>query len=165
MIYESNIALNSLILDEKKRLKRGLFFGIILFLISAIYGFLVAGKVFDLVFVFCEIIILIILLCLQYSQIVPNGNLINITAKNIMFGEKEIVVETFPFYVPFWINRDSKRFSFSMNDFKINKTSYPVTKIFDLKNRAIKLSDGEKYVLIIVDYFEKEIADRLTNLS
>ena len=52
-----------------------------------------------------------------------------------------------------------------MNDFKINKTSYPVTKIFDLKNRAIKLSDGEKYVLIIVDYFEKEIADRLTNLS
>eukprot|EP01012_Entosiphon_sulcatum_P055863 TRINITY_DN7846_c0_g1_i1.p2 TRINITY_DN7846_c0_g1~~TRINITY_DN7846_c0_g1_i1.p2 ORF type:complete len:175 (-),score=15.75 TRINITY_DN7846_c0_g1_i1:883-1407(-) len=163
MTYESNFVLSSLILDEEKRLKRGLLFGLILFLISAIYGFIVAGKVFDLVFVFCEIIILIILLCLQYAQIVPNGNFINITANYITFGEQEIVVETFPFYVPFWINRDSRKLSFSTDDFKINKTSYPVTKIFDLKNRAIKLSDNEKYVFIIVDYFEKEVTDKLNS--
>jgi len=160
MNFESSSELISLIELTKEKLVKNFFVTLFIFF-GASFLLYETDKNLDLEFVFFEVIMLVGLFAFDRFQTVTIGRNISKTAVEINFIDDNVVVKTADFKVLFWIDNPSIEFNFKKNQFMLRKSSYRVKAIYDIENRAMKLSKGKIEVYIISDYFEKELELRL----
>ena len=165
MNYTADFGLEGLFDQHKKRMVNNFLFVISLVFIGLIGMYFLGGEVITFTNLLCIFIFLGTMGYMQYSQIVPNGLIVNNTVTEVTIEEDRLVAKTSPFKVLFWINKPSREVVFNINELKVRQVSYPVKAIFDLGDRVIKLTDKEKEVYIIVDYFDKELNDKLLALN
>ena len=165
MNYIADFGLGSLVDQHKKRMVNNFLFAMSLAVIGSIGMYFVGGEVINFTSLFCLFIFLGTMGYMQYSQIVPNGLIVNNTVTEVTIEEGHLIAKTSPFKVLFWINKPSREVVFNINELKVRQVSYPVKTIFDLGNRVIKLTDKQKEVFVIVDYFDKELKEKLLALN
>lgn len=165
MKYTSDFGLSSLINQHRKRMLNNVLFGLFVVLFSLIIMYYLGGERIDFKNLLGVSIFLVTIGFMQYSQVVPNGLIVNNTVLQVILEPDRILVETSPFKVFFWINKPSKQVIFSRSELKVKMVAYPVKSIFDLGNRVIRLTDNEKEVFIIVDYFDGVLKEKLMELA
>jgi hypothetical protein len=162
MIYEANGNLTGVIDQNKKRLIRNFIFAVFVVLAYSVKMNKVAP--IGLLYVFSELLLILVLAFFQYDQIIKPGRMVNKTAARVTLLQEEIIVETFPFKVLFLINKPSCEMKFKIDELKIKKTSNPIKPYFGLDNKIFLLTDREKEAYIIVDYFEKALDEKLKQI-
>jgi|GEM_PF-4255107 len=165
MNYTADFGLELLINQYKKRLVNNVLFGILIVLFSLVIMYFIGGEVIDFKNLLCVFIFMFTIGYMQYSQIVPNGLIVNNTVTEITIEAGRILAKTSPFKVLFWVNKSQKEVVFNIDELKVRQVSYPVKPIYDLGDRAIKLTDNQKEVFIITDYFDKELKNKLMTLQ
>jgi hypothetical protein len=125
----------------------------------------VNGKILNPFYFFGEILFLGIMSYMQYMQIKPNIIVLNNTAIEVNILNEFIILKTAPVNGLFWINKPSKELKFDTKEVIIRRTSYPLKKVYDLDNRAFKLTDKIKEIYIIADFFDKQLYEELTEIK
>lgn len=165
MNYTADFGLGSLVDQHKKRMVNNFLFAKSLVVIGLIGMYFLGGKVINFTNIFCVFIFLGTMGYMQYSQIVPNGLIVNDTVTEVTIEEDRLVTKTSPFKVLFWINKPSREVVFNISELRVRQVCYPVKAIFDLGDRVIKLTDEEKEVYVVVDYFDKELKEKLLDIN
>ena len=165
MNYIADFGLGSLINQHKKRMVNNFLFSMSIVVVSLIAMYFLGGEVINFVNFLCISIFLGTMGYMQYSQIVPNGLIVNNTVIELTIETDRIITKTSPFKVLFWINKPSKEIVFMMSELKTRQVPYPVKAIFDLGDRVVRLADDQKEVYIIVDYFDNELKEKLIDLK
>lgn len=164
MNYIADFGLENLVNQHEKKMVNNFLFSMSIVFVSLICMYFLGGKIINFINLLCIFIFLGTMGYMQYSQIVPNGLIVNNTVTELTIEEDHVLVKTSPFKVLFWINKSQKELVFNISELKVRQVSYPVKSIYDLGDRVIKLTDNEKEVFILVDYFDKELKDRLMNV-
>lgn len=165
MRYIADFGLRNLVYQHEKRMVNNTLFSMSFVVIGVIGMYFLGGEIINFTNFLCIFIFLGTMGYMQYSQIVPNGLIVNNTAIELSVEEDRILVTTSPFKVLFWISKSSKEVIFNLGELKVRQGSYPVKPIFDLDNRVFRITDKEKEVYIIADYFDEELKEKLIDLK
>ena len=125
--------------------------------------FLTNKQIMNYFFVFADMLLISVIAFLQYSQISYYSKEIINTSSEVDILDKYIILKTLPFKVFLWVNKPSRELKFRIDEVKIRKVSYPLKQIHDLDG-TLKLIDNEKVAYIIVDYFDKELEEKILEI-
>jgi len=157
MNYKADYELFDIIDQYKSKLRNNVLFGIVLFLGGSFLILHTVQLIIDFKYILGEALFLATMMYMQYSQIVPNGNIVNHVAVELNLDEDKIVVITSGFKVLFWFNKASRTLIFDRNHFNINKNPKVIKHLFGHESGVVKLSDKDKYAFVIFDYFNKDL--------
>ncbi|MCX2576374.1 hypothetical protein [Pedobacter sandarakinus] len=165
MKYEADYELHDLINQYKKKLTNNVLFGLSIFILMSFMIFYSTKFVLDLKYILAEIIFISAIAYFQYSQIVPNGNIINNTVIEIRFEDEKFFIKTSSFKVLFWFEKDSKEMVFNSKEFIVTHNPKAIKHLFGYDKDVVKLSDKEKYVYLLFPFFNKDIQSLIIEKS